>query len=201
MAEREFRRNLAHSPDTVLSDVSKRIIARWGAAVKEYDVANPLTESEIQIMESNGQGNDDIARRYGATLIIGVVSEDFSFGVQIGDGALIAIDAEGKASTPIPEDEACFMNYTTSICASDAIEHFNWFFDGSGSIRWIMVATDGFTNSFQSKDSMLRHCINISKHLSNGRWKEVRANLDKRSRSDTADDTSLAAVYYTPKHR
>ena len=201
MSENEFRKSLAKDPDSVLSAISKRIVAGWRAAVIEYDGGHPLNDAEMKIIESNGLENDDVSRRYGATLLIGVISDEFSFGIQIGDGALIAINEKGKTTKPMPDDEACFLNYTTSICASDAIEHFNWFYDNTGEIRWIMVATDGFTNSFQSQDSLFRQCRNISEHLeSNKKWKDVRNNLEKRAGSDTADDTSLAAVNYIPVH-
>jgi len=59
---------------------------------------------------------------YGATLIAAAVTKDYWFGIQIGDGKLTAVYPDGSFDQPVPWDEKCYLNVTTSICDDDAAE-------------------------------------------------------------------------------
>jgi hypothetical protein len=57
---------------------------------------------------------------YGSTLIATAVTEDYWFGLQIGDGKLTAFYPDASYDQPVPWDEKCYLNVTTSICDDDA---------------------------------------------------------------------------------
>jgi hypothetical protein len=59
---------------------------------------------------------------YGATLIAAAVTENYWFGLQIGDGKLTAFYPDSSYDQPIPWDDKCNLNITTSICDDDAAE-------------------------------------------------------------------------------
>jgi len=59
---------------------------------------------------------------YGATLIAAAITEDYWFGLQIGDGKLTAFYPDAGYDQPVPWDDKCYLNVTTSICDDDAAE-------------------------------------------------------------------------------
>ncbi|MDR2793718.1 MAG: protein phosphatase 2C domain-containing protein, partial [Treponema sp.] len=59
---------------------------------------------------------------YGTTLIAAAVTETHWFGIHIGDGRLTALYKDGSFDQPVPWDDRCFLNQTTSICDDDAAE-------------------------------------------------------------------------------
>jgi hypothetical protein len=85
-----------------------------------------LKEAEGIISSKGGLLADDgrpVSRHaYGATLIAAAVTEDYWFGLQIGDGKLTAFYPDGSYDQPVPWDDKCYLNVTTSICDDDAAE-------------------------------------------------------------------------------
>lgn len=65
-------------------------------------------------------GTEDFRHAYGSTLIAAAVCEKYRFGIHIGDGRFTILDKDGAFSQPVPWDDRCFLNVTTSICDDDA---------------------------------------------------------------------------------
>ena len=188
--------NLRINKEAILSKIAKSIIAQWVTMVDEYDSEHPLTNDELELISRNNIKIEDKYKRYGATLVAGVIFEEGFFGFQIGDGSLVILDENLRPTQPIPKDELCVFNYTTSICSSDAFDHFNCEFIDGKSVVAILTATDGFTTSFVSEESFYKQCSKIIGFLNNGgEWKSVVDNLEKRSSGNTEDDVSLSVIF------
>jgi hypothetical protein len=84
---------------------------------------------------------------YGCTLIAVAAAGSFWFGVQIGDGKCIALEQNGGFSEPIPWDEACQFNITTSLCEENAPELFR-VYAARELPEAIFIGTDGVDTSF-----------------------------------------------------
>lgn len=133
-------------PDMMLIQLEAAIINDWNESVRSHYEANPFTEEELDcVSEKAGasyRSGHRIERAYGATLIAAAVTRDYWFGIQIGDGKCAAFDEAGSCTQPIPWDEKCFLNKTTSICGSDALRDFRHFYSGENSdscfygVRW-----------------------------------------------------------------
>lgn len=133
-------------PDMMLIQLEAAIINDWNESVRSHYEANPFTEEELDcVSEKAGasyRSGHRIERAYGATLIAAAVTRDYWFGIQIGDGKCAAFDEAGICTQPIPWDEKCFLNKTTSICGSDALRDFRHFYSGENSdscfygVRW-----------------------------------------------------------------
>lgn len=93
---------------------------------------------------------EKVQSAYGATLIGVVVTKDFWFGVHIGDGKCVVFDKAGVDSEPIPWDEQCFLNITTSICDSNAGSEFRYFFSRELPAPYLQAAT-ALTTALQMK--------------------------------------------------
>jgi len=95
-------------------------------AVEETYKAHYLKETQ-GVQDSGGGFLDDdkppVSRHaYGATLIAAALTKDYWFGIQIGDGKLTAVYPDGSFNQPVPWDDKCYLNVTTSICDDDAAE-------------------------------------------------------------------------------
>ena len=216
-----FMDDLRLEPERTMRRITDSIITRWSGFVLEYDDEHPLGDDEKRMIDEAGisEGETDKARlvkRYGCTLIGCLLSDEAMFAFQIGDGALVAVNDEGEEDMPMPSDEDCFLNRTTSMCGSDASIKFRHLVVMEGmeeisvpgfraicidpkKISSVTVATDGFTTSFNTDDSLMRYCKTIPGVLAMDSGKEsLEENLTLRSRSNSEDDVSISVVYRKP---
>lgn len=63
-----------------------------------------------------------------------VATKSYWFAFHIGDGKCIAYDIEGNWYEPIPWDDRCFLNKTTSLCDSIALDEFRYCYSGTGQL-------------------------------------------------------------------
>ena len=110
-----------------------------------------ISTRKIYMSENISERRADKA--YGCTLIAYVVTEKFSFGMQIGDGKCVVIDKNGTFSEPIPWDENCQMNVTTSICDSNAADEFR-FFVTEEKPSAVFCGSDGIDDSYANVEEM-----------------------------------------------
>lgn len=211
-----FLDQLRSNPEETMRHITDSIITRWSECVLRYDVRHRLREGERKIITEAGIEETERVKRYGCTLICCFLSDEVMFGFQIGDGALIAINEDGEETMPMPSDEDCFLNRTTSICGSDASIKFRHLVVMDGvkdisvpgfrsicadpkKVSSVTAATDGFTTSFNSDESMMRYCGSIPAVLAmeSGK-KSLEENLTLRSRSNSADDVSISVIYRVP---
>ena len=158
----EARENhLSTVPDseTELIQVSKNILARWYTQVENDVACEPFQPEELaKVSEkykqryASGQYN---AKAYGTTLIAVCMTSEGWFGIHIGDGKCVELLENGTLCEPIPWDEACEQNITTSICDSDAIEEFRYViqkdFPAAIPLRWnCMNCIETFSLSLQN---------------------------------------------------
>jgi hypothetical protein len=115
----------------------RNIIASWHEEVRKDHTAAPFTEAELagvskKYHELFVEKKEKLYRAYGTTLIACAVTEDYFFGVHIGDGKCLAYYRDGSFDFPIPWDERCFLNETTSVCDEDAAEGARFFYQTAG---------------------------------------------------------------------
>jgi serine/threonine protein phosphatase PrpC len=121
------------------------IIRAWHKRVAENFEASPFAEEELKAVGEN------FHHAYGTTLIAAAIAEDFWFGIHIGDGRLTALYPDGTYEQPVPWDERCFLNRTTSICDDDAGERARCYFsfckDKPLPIA-VFLCTDGIDDNY-----------------------------------------------------
>ena len=221
MGLKGFMDELRDDPEKTMRRITDSIITRWSEYVLEYDGDHPLEESEKKMIEEAGIREDETdkarsVKRYGCTLISCLLSDEAMFAFQIGDGALVAVNDDGEEDMPVPSDEDCFLNRTTSMCGSDASIKFRHLVVMEGveeasvpgfrairidpkRVSSVTVATDGFTTSFNTDDSLMRYCRSIPGVLAtDSGMKGLKDNLTLRSRSNSEDDVSISVVYRKP---
>ncbi len=179
----------------------RSVITRWNILVEEDIVLNPFKEEEMTNVSDKAKARYEKGERvqsaYGATLIGIVVTNAFWFGIQIGDGKCVAFDLEGKVSEPIPWDEKCFLNVTTSICDENASGEMRYFFSRELPAA-VFVGSDGIDDSFKNE----RHLHNFYRVVLSSFTNDTQENalkalenyLPNLSAQGSADDMSVGGI-------
>jgi len=189
----------------LLQYLSRNILMKWREFVEKDVEENPFQESEMANVSEKYKKRympEDISERraekaYGCTLIAYVVTEKFCFGMQIGDGKCVVIDQNGSISEPIPWDENCQMNVTTSICDSDASDEFRFFVTDEKPSA-VFCGSDGIDDSYANVEEMyalyrsilkifVEHGIEVGKS-------EIKEYLPVLTKRGSGDDVSIALI-------
>lgn len=185
----------------VLKQLEKSIIAGWNKKVKEHISTNPFLEEEpIPLSENrrenyrNGRFTETI---YGTTLLVAVVTDRYSFGMQIGDGdSTIGFD-DGTYDT-IPKDESLIANITTSLCQENAIEKFHEKVFIDKKPVFIAISTDGVLNSFKTEDHYRNFIKRVVNTFTVDDFETTKGFLEeymhKITRDGSGDDLSVAGI-------
>lgn len=188
------------------------IISQWNIAISQHAAENTVSEWEqanvdpryLQEFEEIRKNPDaSLEKTYGCTLMAYVQTPDFWLAFQIGDGKIVFFDvADGKLSVAqlIPWDEKCFLNRTTSICDSDAVNEFRYAFDGNGHFPTaVFLGSDGIDDTFGDGDLLSDFYIKLYKLLARKRkeatLKDLKRDLPKLSKIGSKDDMSIALIY------
>lgn len=189
----------------LLKYLSRNILMKWREFVEKDVLENPFREAEMANVSDKYKKrymSDNISERkaekaYGCTLIAYVVTEKFSFGMQIGDGKCVVVDREGTILEPIPWDENCQMNVTTSICDSDASDEFRFFVTEENPAA-VFCGSDGIDDSYTNIEEMyalyrsiLKIFVEYGIEVGKSEIKEYLPILTKRG---SGDDVSIALI-------
>jgi predicted nucleic acid-binding Zn-ribbon protein len=112
----------------------KQIINKWFIAVMKDEETNPLqSDSRLETVTDKYKeryiNNPDYrTHAYGTTLMAAVISDNYWFAFQVGDGKCVVLCEDGTWKLPIPWDDRCSFNTTTSICDDDSLSGFRYWF-------------------------------------------------------------------------
>lgn len=135
------------------------IVAEWTEAVNDDINQNPLTKEEkdncIKYLDRYERG-ERLEHIYGTTMIAGLSTNKYLLLLQQGDGRCVIFDHNGIASQPIPWDNRCFLNITTSMCDLDVIDSMRYSIvdQRQDSAAAVMACSDGIEDTFYSMEQM-----------------------------------------------
>jgi hypothetical protein len=128
----------------VPAELADRIVTGWRAEVSAHRRQHPLA--------AGAATNGDV-EAYGATLLLAIVLADHLTLVQIGDGDVLLVRADGSVRCPVPARPACAAGATDSLAADDAASA------AAGVVieldpahELVLLATDGYGNSFAERE-------------------------------------------------
>lgn len=195
------REDIIRNSDRLLRNLEASIIAGWNAAISEHCAKTPFTELEISVLSEKAKkkylSENKIESAYGTTLLAVVFTQDYWFGMQIGDGKCVSVSRDGTFSQPIPKNDRNFLNVTTSICGADALEDFRHFFSTDIPAA-AFVGSDGIDDCFKTDDQLynlyktVMYSFNTSNH--DTAEKGLEEYLPRLSAKGSGDDVSIAAV-------
>lgn len=194
--------------DRVMYNLKASIIFSWNEKVKEDISKNPFTEEELNRVSEGARkrySNDKSEKfysAYGTTMIAVVCTKKYCFAIQIGDGKCIFINSDGEFIQPVPIDEKCFLNVTTSICDEDAIDSFRHIFikksDSKSLPVAVFIGTDGVDDSFQNDQQLYELYRTVLYSFSNTKfedaYEELKNYIPTLSKHGSGDDISIASI-------
>lgn len=177
------------------------IIYEWNTLVSNHAASNPVSEEEKIGLEERWitefENGSNLEKVYGCTLMAYAATPRFWLAFHIGDGKCFAVDKNGTWSQPIPWDERCFLNKTTSICDSCAIDEFRYCYDGTGNFPIaVILGSDGIDDSFGAEENQANFYVQILKSIAKdgiaSTQSEIASTLPQLSKIGSQDDMSIA---------
>ena len=172
--------------------------------MEQHANETPLTDEERQNVEphyiEDFENRIELEKTYGCTLMCYVRTPDYWFAFHIGDGKCIAFDEEGRWYEPVPWDNRCFLNKTTSLCDSSALDEFRYCYEGDGKFPFaIVLGSDGMDDSFGETENMVNFYVQVLKLLANecqdNALQTIKDTLPQLSKMGSKDDMSVAIIY------
>lgn len=193
--------DLTRHHNQLIHNLNASIISAWNEAIYAHYAEHPFTENEIAVLSERAKRKylqeQRIESAYGTTLIAVACTKDYWFGIHIGDGKCVAINPEGKFVQPIPWDEKCFLNATTSICDTDALNRFRSFYSEKLPVA-VFVGSDGIDDCFSSEQQLNNLYKTVLYSFATSDFDaavdDLRDYLPRLSAKGSGDDVSVAAV-------
>lgn len=180
------------------------IIYQWNQKIAEHAANTPISEWEQEHVPQKYldelNNSETFEKQYGCTLMVYVQTPDYWFAFHLGDGKCISFQQEPFWHEPIPWDERCFLNKTTSLCDSNAINEFRYCYEGDGSFPMaVFLGSDGMDDSFGEDANLVNFYIQVVKMLVTEGYeatvKSIESDLPQLSKIGSKDDMSIAFVY------
>ena len=173
-----FSRLRPDDEDSTARSLCSSILARWNESVDAL------------------RGSDEIIS-FGCTLIAYMQTRNYWIGIQIGDGKFVTLDNRGEWSQPIPWDDSCILNFTTSICDINALDKFRYKV-GRKLPAAVFLTTDGIDTTFEDGELLYNFHSHILETACNEGLKKIYSELPEVlshfSEVGSKDDMSIAAI-------
>jgi len=189
--------------EMLVNQLVTSIFGKWSCAVNNEYEQNPLTEKEceeaIEYIDRYKQGQR-IEHIYGTTLIAGLLTSDYLLLLQQGDGRCVVFNSDGSASQPIPWDDRCFANVTTSVCDVDAIPSCRYHIINlsDNPVIACIAGSDGVEDSFNSMDKMHVYYRNLLQFACENGVEALEKHLGETlpdfSANGSGDDTTICGI-------
>jgi hypothetical protein len=157
---------MAHSARKRLAEdaLPRTLVRRWCEAVEAHLAEHPFGAEELdRLVAAQGGGAREAVERnprlaYGATLLAVLLGDVCTIYLQLGDGDMLAVASDGSVTRPVAGDTRLFANETTSLASEDAWRDTRTTYQPlvAAPPALIVLATDGYSNSFRTDDDFLQ---------------------------------------------
>ena len=179
--------------------VAQRIDTEWKQRVLNY---HTMKKREIALLESGEKDKIAVYKQYGATLLGLMITPEFLFAFQLGDGDVAYIDHDGTEL--VIEPEKILGVETHSLCreaswkkAMTVVRRFH--VDASRPCVFTL-SSDGFSNSYPNEDAfrntLMEYFSMLEEHGAQTITDNLGAWLTETSEYGCGDDITLLMVYY-----
>lgn len=193
-------------PRTAQADIKRltdTILDRWNRRAMDDLHSIPLNEDELKLAGSFAEKyrrGENLEHIYGTTLIAALLLPPFLVLLQQGDGRCEVQYADGHIDQPIPWDDRCCQNVTTSLSDSDAAEGFRHSVIDlrEHPVIACYLGSDGVEDSFPDMAGTHAFYMDLSCELAGRTMPDFYQYLDERlpdfSRRGSGDDVSIAGI-------
>jgi WD40 repeat protein len=200
--EADVRRAAAGLPEAILT--------AWRRRVADALKADPPHREEAERLRAGASaGTQDGALLYGSTLLAAAICMRFVVYLQIGDGDIVAVTGEQTPRRPVTGRSDLPISQTDSLCQPDALTRFklkvDFFTTDHARPDMIMMATDGYANSFDNDSEFLVVGHDFKKYLEDSGidwvFSHAHAWLSETSERGSGDDITLALAWFGSPRR
>lgn len=189
--------------ETLIVSLESDIAEAWKEQVLSDAAANPFLEEELELASEQAQRTYRSGQRhekaYGCTLIVSMSTVNYWLSLQIGDGKSVAAYSDGVFVEPVPADDNCLGNRSTSLCSSNAKEAFRHYFSKVKPLA-AFVSSDGVEESFDQA-GLYNFFYSVAYWLKEEGAEAAQAKLDgllpQISEGGSGDDVSVAVMVST----
>lgn len=200
-AEKMDKESFFNNANQYLRTLEASIISDWNNMINQHLQENPFTQEELEEISEKAEKkyvqDGHIESAYGTTMIAAVVTQTYWFSIQIGDGKCVVFLKNGDCIQPIPWDPNCFLNVTTSICDSEALQNFRHFYSEERPVA-IFIGSDGVDDCFVNDEQLYHLYQTILFSFSTTDFDEafnvLSDYLPRLSAKGSGDDISIAAI-------
>jgi hypothetical protein len=207
----------------------KQTVASWNMQVMKHYQENPFTEKELEGVSEKYRerykpeykGGKHLSHAYGTSLIAVAITPWYWFAYHIGDGRFTVLYEDASGGQPVPWDEKCFLNVTTSICDEDILDR------GEKGVRAYLslhsekappvaffCCSDGIDDNYPADEKINAECLyRLYREIAvtfaedgyestcgqDGRSGQIKDLANGFATKGKGDDTSLAGIVNIPK--
>ncbi len=187
--------------ESIIAQLKRSIVGRWNTLITEHLNENPFADEELseipQKYADRYRAGESPETAYGSTLIAVLWTESFLLVLQIGDGSCIILSDESELSQPVPADEKCFLNMTTSLCDADAVHEIRHYYSANLPAA-VLVGTDGIDDCFAGEEKLYSfYRVILSSFLEKDEdvaITELTDYLPRMSEKGSGDDISIGMI-------
>ncbi len=186
--------------ESLVLSLESDIADTWKENVLSDAQDHPFTNDELLTASDQAQeayrNGLRLEKAYGCTLIFAMSTKAYWLAVQIGDGKCVAAYKDGVFVEPVPTDENCLGNHSTSLCNSNAKDSFRHYYSNIKPCA-VFVSSDGVEESFDQAG--LYNCFySIAYWIKEAGIEEAKGKLSdllpQISEGGSGDDVSLATM-------
>ncbi|MBX3050601.1 MAG: protein phosphatase 2C domain-containing protein [Caldilineaceae bacterium] len=190
----------------------KVLVRRWQERVRLFTRRYPLAPDDPGLGAADSPAGEEAAKPvdsltpYGATLVAALLTERFHLYLQLGDGDILTVAADGTVSRPaLPVDARLLGNETTSLCMANAATSVRMVFQPmlGEPPALVLLSTDGYANSFVDGASFEQVGADLLTALRSdgvdglaGVGEQLPDWLTQTSAAGSGDDISVAIGFY-----
>lgn len=180
----------------------QEIALRWSRAVAndlQNDPLNLVEDARVNDLNDSALLASQYA--YGTTLAVVAASRHFLMCLQLGDGDLLGVTANGICKPLLPEVPPTVDSTPDSLALPDATKRFRRVVLplSAHSPVLVLVASDGYRNAFVNRTDFLQVGTDYLVHLRENGMLDVSQALDSwlndTSREGSGDDVSVGMMY------
>lgn len=139
----------APDPALLAAQLVEATVHEWQSAVDRHLEQHPGRPGEHSLLDPVRGGR----MAYGTTLLLALVTEPHLVFVQIGDGDILMVRAGGTTAHPVASRAPLVGGETLSLAADDPVACAAMsVVELDDDIRLLLLATDGYANSFAEAD-------------------------------------------------
>lgn len=193
----------SRSTHQIMKQLTDTIISRWYQQIYRHLAQEPLSQEELNRAGSYAADYSTgkrLAHIYGTTLIAALWLPTHLILIQQGDGHCEIFYKDGNVDQPVPQDDRCFENVTTSMCDADVstrIRHYIISLEQQPVIA-CFIGSDGVEDSFIDAEGTHAFYQSLSNELVYRQPEEFEHYLDdmlpKFSKTGCGDDVSIAGI-------